>query len=429
MRTRDVFSYASGAIRLRKLRAGLTTLGVVIGIAAIVALLSLGQGFQVAITAQFEKGFATNTLIVSPRSFQGESSYQLIVNDTQTIENIQNVTLAVPVIQRTVYAKVGERTFLINVAGVDYTKYSTLYPETFVAASGSIPSNPSNETIVVGARIHDPWQNSTTLVNLDDSVNMTWTTISGGFNRINETYTGHVDAILKQVGGFSLGGPSDLGVYIPISWAESFFNTQQVDTIIVQLKSSDDATISSTSESIRNAFGGQASVTSSTAILSTISSVFSFIEIFLAGIAGISLLVAGIGIMNIMIVSLMERTREIGILKALGMRARTVLLIFLSEAMIIGLLGAAIGIGLGLGLAELVARFGFLALGGGGFQGPRQGAAVNQVATGGLSITPVLTPTVFIGAFAFGLMVSAIFALYPAWRASRLKPVDALRYE
>ncbi len=427
MKTRDVFSYAFGAIRLRKLRAALTTLGVVIGIAAIVALLSLGQGFQIAITAQFQKGFATNTLIVSPRSFQGESSYQLIVNDTQTIENIQNVTLAVPLIQKTVYATVGERTFLISLSGVDFTEYGTLYPETFVAASGSIPTNPDNGTIVVGARIHNPWQNGTTLVNIDDSVKLTWTTLVGNL-RTNETYTGHVDAILEQVGGFSLGGPSDLGVYVPISWAESFFNTQEVDTIIVQLKSSDDATISSTSESIRNAFGGQVSATSSTAILSTISSIFSFIEIFLAGIAGISLLVAGIGIMNIMIVSLMERTREIGILKALGMRARTVLLIFLSEAVIIGLLGAVIGIGLGLGLAELVARFGFLAVGG-GFQGVRQGAAGNQVATGGLSIVPVLTPTVFVGAFAFGLMVSAIFALYPAWRASKLKPVDALRYE
>jgi putative ABC transport system permease protein len=152
--------------------------------------------------------------------------------------------------------------------------------------------------------------------------------------------------------------------------------------------------------------------------------------LFLAGIAGISLLVAGIGIMNIMIVSLMERTREIGILKALGMKGRTVLLIFLGEAVIIGILGAAIGIGLGVGLAEVFARVGFAAIGqsgGGGGAGLRPGAAVNQGAS--LSISPVLTPTVFVGAFAFGILVSVIFALYPAWRASKLKPVDALRYE
>jgi len=140
----------------------------------------------------------------------------------------------------------------------------------------------------------------------------------------------------------------------------------------------------------------------------------------LGGIAAISLLVAGIGIMNIMIVSLMERTREIGILKALGMKSRTVLLVFLCESVIIGLMGAAIGIGSGWVLANVVAM---VFHGGGVFMG-------NQAAgTGGISITPVLTPTVFLGALVFGVGVSVIFALYPAWRASKLKPVEALRYE
>jgi putative ABC transport system permease protein len=428
MRTSDIFSYAFSAIRLRKLRAGLTTLGVVVGIAAIVALLSLGQGFQDAITAQFQKGFATNTLIVSPRGLQGESSYPLFVNDTKTIEDIQNVTSAVPILQKTVYAKVGERTFLVNVAGVNFSQYANVFSSTFVAQDGSIPSNPENESIVIGARVHDPWQNGTILANVGDSVIINWTTVGTGFKRENKTYTGQVVAVLNEVGGFSLGGPSDLGVYIPIPYAEHFFNSSEVNSIIVQLKDSEDATIAATSDAIKNAFGGQVSVTSSTAILSTIGTIFSVIELFLAGIAGISLLVAGIGIMNIMIVSLMERTREIGILKALGMKGRTVLLIFLGEAIIIGLLGAAIGIGLGLGLAEVVARVGFAAMGRStAGTGIRPGAAVNQSAN--LTISPILTPSVLVGAFAFGLMVSVVFALYPAWRASKLKPVDALRYE
>jgi putative ABC transport system permease protein len=428
MRASDIFSYAFSAIRLRKLRAGLTTLGVVIGIAAIVALLSLGQGFQVAITAQFQKGFATNTLIVSPRGLQGESSYQLFVNDTKTIEAIQNVTSAVPILQKTVYAKVGERTFLVNVAGVNFSQYINVFSSTFVAQEGSIPSNPENESIVIGARVHDPWQNGTMHANVGDSVVINWTIVGADFKRVNKTYTGQVAAVLDEVGGFSLGGPSDLGIYIPIQYAEYFFNSSEVNSIIVQLKDSEDATIESTSDAIRNAFGGQVSVTSSTAVLSTIGTIFSFIELFLAGIAGISLLVAGIGIMNIMIVSLMERTREIGILKALGMKGRTVLLIFLGEAIIIGLLGAAIGIGLGLGLAEVVARVGFAAMGrSAAGTGIRPGAAVNQSAN--LTISPILTPSVLVGAFAFGLLVSVVFALYPAWRASKLKPVDALRYE
>ena len=144
-----------------------------------------------------------------------------------------------------------------------------------------------------------------------------------------------------------------------------------------------------------------------------LSTVFSTIQLFLGGIAAISLLVAGIGIMNIMIVSLIERTREIGILKALGMKSRTVLTIFLGESVIIGLIGAVVGIVLGWILASVTARV----LASGAFGG------------GGFRITPLLTPEVVLGALAFGVGVSVIFALYPAWRASKLKPVEALRYE
>jgi putative ABC transport system permease protein len=120
--------------------------------------------------------------------------------------------------------------------------------------------------------------------------------------------------------------------------------------------------------------------------------------------------------MNIMIVSLMEHTREIGILKALGMKSRTVFLVFLSEAIIIGLLGAAIGVASGLGLANVFARYGSVAMGG--------NVRVNQAAaTGRLAIAPVLTPTLFAGTFAFGVVVGVIFGVYPAWRASKLKPI------
>jgi putative ABC transport system permease protein len=235
---------------------------------------------------------------------------------------------------------------------------------------------------------------------------------------------GNVTAVLKEIGGFGVGGPSDSSVYIPISQAQSFFGTDECSMIIVKLKSGDEAVIDGASEAIRKLpqFNGEVSVMSATAVLNLLSSVFSIIQLFLAGIAAISLLVAGIGIMNIMIVSLMERTREIGILKALGMKSRTVLLVFLCESVIIGLIGAAVGIASGWVLANVVAIV--FHGGGGGILMGNQGAG-----TGGMTITPVLTPTVFLGALVFGVGVSVVFALYPAWRASKLKPVDALRYE
>jgi len=440
MRTRDVLGYSFSAIKLRKLRAGLTTLGVVIGIAAIVALLSITQGLQNTITMQLETGLATDTLIVSSgRSVfsqggagigggigGGDSGFKLLLNDTATINGLSpDIEGSVAVIQRGVYFQNSERSFVINVLGVDFAEYEAIYGgNTFVAESGTINLNPLNDEVVIGNTLHNPWKNGTLLYNVGETVDVIWTNATARPPK-NETYTGQVTAVLKEIGGFSFGGPSDTGVYIPISQAQSFFDTDECSQIIVKLTNSDQATIDSVSELITDAFDGEVSVISSTAVLNILGSVFSIIQLFLVGIAAISLLVAGIGIMNIMIVSLIERTREIGILKALGMKSRTVLTIFLGESVIIGLIGAVLGVGLGWVLANVVA----VVFSGGGLFSGIAGGQTASVGVGGMDIVPVLTPTVLAGALGFGVGVSVIFALYPAWRASKLKPVEALRYE
>jgi len=430
MKVRDILSYSFSAIRLRKLRAGLTTLGVVIGIAAIVALLSISQGLQVTISAQLERGFATDTLIVTAGgggggfggSFVGggDSGFALFVNDTQTINLLPNVDSSIAVIERAVNVTVGDTNRVVTVEGVDFSQYNYIYGDTFVAERGTIPLDSMNETVVVGKRIVDPRLNGTMLTDVNGSINILLVNATARPPTII-TLQRNITAILKQIGSFGVGGPSDSGVYIPITEAQTLFNTNECDIIIVKLKSSDQAVIDNATETIKNAFSGEVSVISATAVLSIISNIFSVIELFLGGIAAISLVVAGVGIMNIMIVSLMERTREIGILKALGTRGRTILLIFLFEAVIIGLMGGAVGIGLGWILANVVA----VVFRGGGVLTRNQANA----GTGGLAITPILTLPVFVGALAFGVGVSVVFALYPAWRASRLKPVDALRYE
>jgi len=433
MRVSDVFHYSFSAIKLRKLRAALTTLGVIIGIAAIVALLSITQGLQTTITDQLQRGLSADTLIVVSGSnalggggsgaggFPGEgmgtssSSTRLYINYTDEINALSpDITTSLALIQKAGYIQnsSGITRIVTTMVGVDFSEYKNAYSTTFVAASGSIPSNPSINDIVVGARVSDPRLNGTRFVHANDEVNITWTN-----NTIipfkNMTYTARVSAILERIGGFGIGGPSDTGIYIPLSQAEDFFGTNEADMIIVKLKSSDEATINRTSKAITDYFGDQVSVISATAVQSLLTTIFSTISLFLGGIAAISLLVAGIGIMNIMIVSLIERTREIGILKAIGMKSRTVLYIFLTESVIIGLIGAAIGVVSGWVLANLVAIF----LGRGGIMG------------GALTITPILTIEVLLGALVFGVGVSVVFALYPAWRASRLKPVEALRYE
>ena len=432
MKARDILSYSFSAIRLRKLRAGLTTLGVVIGIAAIVALLSISQGLQATITSQLERGFATDTLIVTAGggSFGmggglgggGDSGFKLLISDTQIINDLPNVDTSVAIVEKLVNVTIGSTNRISTVVAVNFTEYYDIYSDTFKADTGTIPLNPENDSVVVvGRRVIDPRLNGTVIANVNDSIDIIWINATA---RPPTTITLHrnITAILKQIGSsFGVGGPSDSNVYFPIDQAQTLFNTNESDMIIVKLKSSDQTVIDNATKAIKDAFSGEVSVISATAILGIISSVFSIIELFLGGIAAISLIVAGVGIMNIMIVSLMERTREIGILKALGTKGRTVLLIFLCEAVIIGLMGGTIGVGLGWVLANIVA---VVFRGGGVFMGNQANAG-----TGGMSITPILTLPVFFGALAFGVGVSVIFALYPAWRASKLKPVDALRYE
>ncbi len=413
MKPLDTLRYSFSAIKLRKLRAALTTLGVVIGIAAIVALLSITQGLQTTLTSQLESGFAADTVIVMPNTATGTTSFKMYLNYTDEIAALSpNIISAFPAIQQLGFIQKDNTTHLApGIVGLNFSEYQSIYSKTFVAANGTLSANPADNDIVVGARISDPDQNGTKFVETGDEVTIIW------FNATtypfkNETYAARVAAVLPTVGSFGIGGPNDLGVYIPLSKAQSFFGTDEAYAIIVRLNSASNETITEVSKAIREHFENQVTVISSTAVTESISSVFSASSLFLSGIAAISLLVAGIGIMNIMIVSLIERTREIGILKALGMKSRTVLTIFLGEAVIVGLIGAVAGIITGWGIANVI----LLALG-------------QSQTAGGLTITPILTPTVLGGALAFGVGVSVIFALYPAWRASRLKPVEALRYE
>jgi putative ABC transport system permease protein len=435
MKTIDVFGYSFNAIKLRKLRAALTTLGVIIGIAAIVALLSITQGLQTTLTGQLNQGLSADTLIITAGSsgissssgggFGGgasgalggssssDSGFALYANYTHEINALSpDIESSVAVMSRSGYIVSDNLNTSVTIYGVDFNQYSNVY-STFQAEDGSIPTNPSENEVVVGTRVNQPGQNGTIYFTTGSTINVTWMNATV-LPPINQSYSANVVGVLKEIGGFGTGGPSDTGVYIPLSKYESFFNSSDASMIIVKLKNSDNATITEVSKAITDHFSNQVSVVSSTAVLSTITSIFSILQLFLAGIAGISLLVAGVGIMNIMVVSLIERTREIGILKALGMKSRTVLSIFLGESVFIGLIGAVVGIIAGYGLALIVAQI----LGSGLLGG-----------TGGFAITPVLTPLVLGGSLAFGVGVSVIFALYPAWRASKLKPVDALRYE
>jgi putative ABC transport system permease protein len=439
MKPRAIFSYSFSAIKLRKLRAALTILGVVIGIAAIVSLLSITQGLEYTITNQLSQGLATNTLIITTSSGgigsggggpfgegRGEngggissgglasSNFKLFLNYTNDLNSTldPNIVSSFAVITQSGYLQVDSNLRQVSaITGVDFAAFNQVYGSTFKAGTGQISLTPSDDDIIVGARVSDPKLNGTIFVAAGDKVNLIWSNITQ-LTLTNETYPGQVTAVLDKIGGFSFVGPSDTGVYIPLHKAESFFGTNEASMIIVQLKTSDKVTVDHATNAITTYFKNQVTVVSPTSIIDLLTTIINVLGLFVSGIAAISLLVAGIGIMNIMIVSLIERTREIGTLKALGMKRRTVLSIFLCESLIIGVIGGVLGIIAGWGMGRVVAV-----------------VVERMFGVNGLTLEPILTPLVVVGALAFGIGFSVIFALYPAWRASKLKPVDALRYE
>ena len=422
MLIRDIFSYAISSIKRRKIRKGLSILGVTIGIAAIISIVSLSSGFQSLVNTQFEQGFSSDTLIVTTQSISfadTESDFQLYINDTSVIKNVEYVNQSTAILQRKCAIQIGDQEYILSVFGVDFNIYSKIFEKTFVSASGVIPSSPNNTSVIIGGRVNDPWKNGSSLTSINGEINITYTTRSG-LEIKNKTYTGRVDGILDEIGGTNIGGPVDVGVYIPLETAKDFFETDEVETIIVQLTASDDQIIAVASEDIEAAFGNQIQVITPKSVLEAISSIIQTIELFVSAITAISLIVAGVGIMNTMLTSLMERVREIGILKALGMQKRTVLTVFLNEALIIGLLGSTFGIITGSVLALSIDQLGLLE----NFTTGTYNTVLSEI-----SIKPVFDPFLFIYAFIFGILISVFFGLYPAWRAARMDPVEALRHE
>ena len=419
----EILRYALSAIKLRKLRAGLTILGITIGITALVGLLALTQGFQASVQIQLQSGFATDSVVVTTQNLgfgYQVTDFKMQTNDTAIINSLNNIKQSIATMQEGCYGQFENRTITLSVVGVNFSDYASIYPNSFVANTGSIPINSGNTDAIVGVRVNDPWKNGTLLTGIDKQFDLIYTT-RNGTQFENQTLTVKTVGILDEIGGSTLGGPSDYSVYVPLATAENFFDTNETSTIIVQLQKSDQESITQTSKSIENAFNNKVLVVSSASIFNTINSVMIQVQTLMTGVIGISLLVAGVGIMNIMIISLMERTKEIGIMKAIGMKDGTVLAVFISESIIMGLVGTVSGIGLGYLLAYGLNKFNLM--------GGMISSATSGTIMGGIPMYPILTSTNLLSALGFGLGVSIFFGFYPAWRASKLQPVDALRYE
>jgi putative ABC transport system permease protein len=401
MKLTDLVGLALSRLGTGKLRTALTMLGIIIGVASVVALVSVAEGATQGISNQLQ-ALGTNLLTVSPgfsttgatRGAIG-SATTLTLDDASALATLDDVQTVAPELTTNKLVIAGTQNETTRLVGTTPGYLSVFAYQIWVGTFLSQASVDDNLRVaVIGA---------TTATNLDLTSSSIGSTIYVGglpFQLIG---------ILQSKGGTTT---ADDQVVIPISTAhELFIGSDSVSAIGLSATSQD--AINTVSAEITTTLDQRHGITSTgtadftiatqAQLLGTVSSVSDVLTLLLAGIASISLLVGGIGIMNIMLVSVRERTREIGIRKAIGARGRDILSQFLVEALALSLAGGIIGIGVGV-----VASFGIGTYAGWGF---------------------VFNPVTVVVAVGFSLIVGIVFGVWPASQAARLDPVVALRYE
>ena len=396
---------AVDGLRANKLRSFLTMLGIIIGVGAVIAMVSIGFGVRDKIQKSIAS-LGSNLIIVLPggvtqsgaRIYSG-SGTKLTLEDAQAISKyIDNVNYVAPAVSKQYQVVYNNQNWISNVEG---TTPDFLTVRNFEMHAGSFFSNKDLDSkakvAVLGKTIAD---------NLFAETNPIGQTI-----RINKAQF-KVIGVLESKGQSSVGSDQDDLVVIPITTAQQrMMGINYISRINIQAKSED--VVDFVQEDVtsllraRHRIQGNAendfTVRSLASVMQTATETTNNITLLLGNIAGISLLVGGIGIMNIMLVSVTERTREIGIRKALGATYKNILLQFLIEATVISLIGGTIGIALGVFISGIISSY--------------------------LEFEMLISWTAVIIAFGFSVFIGLFFGIYPARKAALLNPIEALRYE
>ena len=428
MKSNKILAMAWESMTQRRLRTSLTTLGVVIGITAIIGLASLGEGFRQEIRQRMQTGFELDNLTIIPGSlFAGLSRDRFTDEKIQEISELDGVKVATGVMQLgnvTLYN--GNKVVKAFVAtAVNFTEFVEAYPDRFVFNGTRLPEY-KNDTMVIGHKVNYPTGSEEPFAVANDTVTLTLGILKQHpiphYEMQNHTFT--VGGILIKTGTPGITN-FDYWIFISLETARNLYDTEESDLIFVKVNNPEESEeIAKDIEALFPPF--KITILVPLTFIKQVDNILNMVQMFLMAIASISLLVAGLGIMNIMTVSVMERTHEIGILKAIGAKSRTVLAMFLSEALLIGLIGGLIGIFTGYGLSYALAYIlsNFMQMGGqqqGVFQGPE--------ASQRIAITPALSLGWTIIGFFFSIIVCIIFGWYPARKAAKLDPLQALRYE
>ena len=395
-----IISFVLRNLRRRKLRNWLTIAGIVVGVIAIVSLISLSEGLKSAITDEFNNlGSQKITITSKYQSFGGgRSSKGLTDEDIKTIEKISDVEYATGSLNGFLETRYNQKKQMLS-----YISYEPKYFEKMLKQEnkemfkGNYISSDKSKEVIVGYSFYDS----------DKIDNLFGKTLDLGRKiKIADTeYT--VVGILKKTGD----GRKDSVIYISNENLKEITNNDTFDTIYAITKDGKDVEV--TAEKIKDRLerkrGSQdVFVTSPIQEAKNREETLGMVSIVIIGIACISLLVGGIGILNSMYTSVFERKKEIGILKAVGAKKSDILLIFLLESGIIGLIGGTIGVLLGFGLASLVKL---------------------AAAQAGITINILISFNIVILALGFSFLIGIISGMIPAYIASSQEPVEALREE
>jgi putative ABC transport system permease protein len=394
------------ALRANKMRSILTMLGIIIGVGAVVAMVGIGNGASASITSQIQ-GLGSNLLVVTPgQSNTGGvmggsgSASTLVMTDVAKIETaasaVKAIAPAVSTQVQVVYAS-GNTSTSVTGTTAEYAQIRNVSLEQGrFLTQADIDS--SVRVAILGPSV------------VENLLGSSQADILGKVIKLNNVPFLVVGVTASQGSSGMLN--NDDVIYVPLNTAQNrLIGKKNLNQIYIEAASAD--LMATAQEQVTAALRrahqlgtGQENdftVTNQADILSTMESVTQTMTLLLGGIAGISLLVGGIGIMNIMLVSVTERTREIGIRKAIGAKGKDILLQFLIEAIVLSVLGGSIGIALGAGGSELA------------------GSLLKMDTT-------ISGPSIAL-AFGFSALIGIIFGVFPARKAALMNPIDALRYE
>ena len=412
MRAFDIFRLSLSHVKKSKMRSWLTIIGIVIGVAAVVAIISIGQGMQESVQSRLGSlgadlitvtpGFSRAQGFEGPRGGGGGGSTNLTDKDLNVIKQVPGVLYVNGMVSGRSDMVIGTEKTSVSISGVDTATWRSMVT-TQLEAGRYLQPGDSNAVVIGYSLAHDTFLQPITLNRP--------VTIGGKSFK--------VVGILAQSGGF---GGGDNTVYMPAGYARDVITTNVSRNTFtsIMVKVADVSLVNNITTDIVqklmperhvNPRTQDFTVTAFATIQQQITGVVQTISLFLAAIAAVSLLVGAVGIANTMFMSVMERTKQIGLLKALGATDNEVMRLFLIESGLFGFFGGIIGIIFGVLVSVTISPVGLRAIGPGG------------------TMSAVVTPELLVFALAFSVFVGIISGVVPARQASKMNPVDALRFE